>query len=112
MSRNLIGSVLESLLLTAILLCRPLDVTQSGKVIAWDVASNTPEWNRALKVWGARQGCTSSPSGCIQFAKELARKYHVKVFLSIRLNDSTPEYAIQFSQLSLSVPGFGRSGCR
>ena len=77
---------------------------QSGKVIAWDVASNTPEWNRALGVWGARQGCSSAPSGCVHFAKELAHKYHVKVFLSVPLSDITPEYAVQYSQLSSAVP--------
>lgn len=92
------------LLLGAVQFCVPIAYAQAGKVIAWDVASNTPGWNRALGVWGARQGCTSAPSGCIHFAKELAHKYHVKVFLSIGLNSGSPEYAIQYSQLSSSAP--------
>jgi hypothetical protein len=97
-------STLAIFLVGAMQLCVPTARAQSGKVIAWDVASNTPEWNRALGVWGARQGCSSAPNGCVHFAKELAHKYHVKVFLSIPLNSSTPEYAVQYSQLSSSAP--------
>jgi hypothetical protein len=97
-------SALAVFLLGAMQLYAPTARAQSGKVIVWDVASNTPEWNRALGVWGARQGCSSAPSGCVHFAKELAHKYHVKVFLAIGLNSSTPEYAVQYSQLSSNTP--------
>jgi hypothetical protein len=97
-------NMLAFFLVAALQFCTPSAGAESGKIIAWDVASNTPEWNRALGVWGARQGCSSAPSGCVHFAKELARKYHVKVFLAIGLTSSTPEYAIQYSQLSSSAP--------
>lgn len=90
--------------------CVPKALAQGAKVIVWGVDSNTPEWNRALGVWGARQGCSSAPSGCVHFAKEVARKYHVKVFLAIALNSGTPEYAVQYSQLSSSVPNLTEVG--
>jgi hypothetical protein len=96
--------MLVLLLLVVMQVCVPKGRAQSAKVIVWGVESNTPEWNRALGVWGARQGCSSAPSSCVHVANELAHKYHVKVFLSILLNSSTPEYALQYSQLSSSAP--------
>jgi hypothetical protein len=96
--------ILAFLLLGVMQVCVPKGRAQGAKVIVWGVASNTPEWNRALGVWGTRQGCSSSPSSCVHLAKELAHKYHVKVFLAIALNSTTPEYALQYSQLSSSAP--------
>jgi hypothetical protein len=104
-------STVAVFLLGVMQICVPTARAQSGKVIVWSVPSNTPEWNRALGVWGARQGCSSAPTGCVHFAKELAHKYHVKVFLSILLNSSAPEYAIQYSQLSSSAPDLIEVGC-
>jgi hypothetical protein len=102
--------MLVFLLLGAMQLCVPRARAQADRVIVWGVNSNTPEWNRALGVSGARQGCTSSPAGCVHFAKELAHKYHVKVFLSIGLNSGSPEYALQYSQLSSSAPNLVEVG--
>jgi hypothetical protein len=93
-------NMLVPLLLGFMQVCVPRAGAQTAKVIVWGVDSNTPEWNRVLGVSGTRQGCTSPPSGCVHMAKELARKYHVKVFLSIGLNSGTPDYAVQYSQLS------------
>ncbi|MFL6352711.1 MAG: hypothetical protein ACJ74Z_12805 [Bryobacteraceae bacterium] len=102
--------VLLFLFLAAAQFCLPKPRTQTGKVIVWGIKSNTPEWNRALGVSGARQGCTSSPNGCIHFASELARNYHVKVFLSIGMNAGSPGYAAQYSQLSTSAPYLAEVG--
>jgi hypothetical protein len=96
--------MLAFLLLGVMQVCQLKARAEGAKVIVWGVESNTPEWNRALGVWGARQGCSGSPSSCVRLAKELAHKYHVKVFLSILLNSGTPEYAVQYSQLSSSAP--------
>jgi hypothetical protein len=96
--------MLAFLLLAVMQVCVLGEHAQGAKVIVWGVDSDAPEWNRALGVWGTRQGCSSSPNSCVHMAKELAHKYHVKVFLSILLNSRTPEYAVQYSQLSSSAP--------
>lgn len=96
--------MLAVLLVGVMQVCMPIARAQGAKVIVWGVASNTPEWNRALGVWGARQGCSSAPNSCVRVAKELGQKYRVKVFLSIALNSGSPEYAVQYSQLSSSAP--------
>lgn len=97
-------------LLGAMALCVRQAHAQIGKVIVWGVDSDTPEWNRALGVSGARQGCSSAPSACIHIAKEIAHKDHVKVFLSILLTPDSPGRAVEYSQLSSSVPALVEVG--
>ncbi len=91
-------------------LCAVQTHAQIGKVIVWGVDTDTPEWNRALGVTGTRRGCSSPPRGCVGLANEMAHKYHVKVFLSIGLDANTPEYAVEYSQLSRKVPALVEVG--
>jgi hypothetical protein len=110
-SKNMLKRLRSAiLLLWAASLCLPQAHAQIGKVIVWGVDTNTPEWNRALGVSATRSGCSSVPSACIHSAKETAHKYGVKVFISIPLTADSPARAVEYSQLSSSIPALVEVG--
>ena len=82
----------------------------SNKVVTW--GENTPEWNRVLHLGALRLGCSDPPSGCADYPQKVSKSQGVdKVFLGIPLKpDQTPEYASEYSRLSLNHPALYEVG--
>jgi hypothetical protein len=69
-------------------------------VITW--GENTPEWNRKLDVSAIRQGCSDTPTSCINEIKSQKGK---KIFLSILLKTAIPgNYGPQYGLLAREAP--------
>ena len=82
----------------------------SNKVITR--GENTPEWNRVLHLGGLRIGCSDPPSSCSEYAQKVSKSEGVdKVFLAILLKaDQTPQYAREYSELSMNHPALYEIG--
>jgi hypothetical protein len=69
-------------------------------VITW--GENTGEWNRKLGVNAIREGCSGTPTDCINEVKSQKRK---KIFLSILLKTAIPgNYGAQYGLLARQAP--------
>ncbi|MGH9681632.1 MAG: glycosyltransferase family 4 protein, partial [Candidatus Acidiferrales bacterium] len=87
----------------ALLLGVPAAAQTQSMILTWCV--NRPEWNQKLDVSGIRAGCSDPPSSCVQDAANIKSSEGIsRVFLAVRLNPSSPDYAGQYSELSLKQP--------
>ncbi|HLZ26445.1 MAG TPA: SBBP repeat-containing protein [Chloroflexota bacterium] len=76
-----------------------------GNIMTWSVQVNTPDWNKNLGVTATRQGCSSSPTDCINLVRKVSQNANVRATLAVPLNaTNTADNALQFSQLSLGAP--------
>jgi hypothetical protein len=83
-------------LLAAGFVIRRVHALPRGLVITW--GENTPEWNRKLDVSAIREGCSGTPTSCIEEIKSQKGK---KVFLSILLKTAIPgNYGPQYGLLA------------
>lgn len=77
-------------------------VRGAGKwmVITW--GENTPEWNHKLGVTAIREGCSGTPTACINQVKSQNDR---RIFLSILLKTAIPgNYGAQYGLLARQVP--------
>lgn len=75
-------------------------------IISW--GDNTAEWNQKLHVSAMREGCSGSPSTCIN---EVKPKHGDKLFLSILLTTAIPgQYGTQYGVLSRHDPSLVEVG--
>jgi NHL repeat len=77
-----------------------------GNITTWSVQVNTPDWNKNLGVTATRQGCSSSPTDCVNLVRKVSQtSNNVRATLAVPLNTTTTARdALQFSQLSLNAP--------
>jgi hypothetical protein len=75
-------------------------------IISW--GDDTPEWTQKLHVSAVRDGCSSSPTTCIN---EVKPKHGEKLFLSILLKTAIPgSYGAQYGVLSRRDPSLVEIG--
>ena len=76
-----------------------------GNITTWSVQVNTPDWNKNLGVTATRQGCSSSPTNCVNLVRKVSQASNVRATLAVPLNTTnTADNALQFSQMSLNAP--------
>jgi hypothetical protein len=77
-----------------------------GNITTWSVQVNTPDWNKNLGVTATRQGCSSSPTDCVNLVRKVSQtSNNVRATLAVPLNTTTTARdALQISQLSLNAP--------
>jgi hypothetical protein len=79
---------------------RRVNASPRWLVITW--GENTPEWNRKLDVSVIREGCSGTPTSCINEIKSQKGK---KIFLSILLKTAIPgNYGPQYGLLAREAP--------
>lgn len=75
-------------------------------VITW--GENTPEWNHRLQVSAIREGCSDTPTACIN---EVESQKGKKIFLSILLKTAIPgNYGPQYGLLARRAPSLVEIG--
>ena len=77
------------------------------RVSTWSVQTNTPSWNQAMGVKTTRQGCSGTPTYCVNFTAKIAQANHVGVTLAVPLTTATPADATQYSVLSKTATFLG-----
>lgn len=75
-------------------------------VITW--GQNTPEWSKKLDVSAIREGCSGTPSSCIN---EVKSQKKTKIFLSILLKTAIPgNYGVPYGLLARQAPSLVEIG--